>query len=60
MDWTLARFDLTWRGFLVKLERMLRRTTVLLRRTTTVLSGVPDCGFILLGGACHGGKSWAR
>ena len=34
----------------MKLERMLRRTTVLLRRTTTVLSGVPDCGFICWAG----------
>ena len=28
----------------------------LLRRTTTVLNGVLDCGFILIGGACHGGN----
>src|SRR5262245_45526137 len=35
---------------------ILRRTTSILRRTATVLNGVLDCGFILLGGACHGGK----
>jgi hypothetical protein len=35
---------------------ILRRTKVILRRMTTVLSSVLGCGFILLGGACHGGK----
>ena len=35
---------------------MLRRTTGILRRTSTVLNGVLKCGFNSLGGACHGGN----
>ena len=35
---------------------MLHRTTGILRRTSTVLNGVLNCGFNLLGGACHGGN----
>jgi hypothetical protein len=46
---------LPWNGSQT-LAVILRRTTVILRRMTTVLSGVLDCGFILSGGACHGGN----
>ena len=35
---------------------MLRRTTGILHRTSTVLNGVLNYGFNLLGGACHGGN----
>jgi len=34
----------------MKLATMLRRTTRILRRMTTILSGVLDCSFILSGG----------
>src|SRR5215475_7069539 len=37
-------------------ESPLRRTTVLLRRTTTILSCVLNRSFNLSGGACHGGN----
>src|SRR5262249_3390639 len=35
---------------------MLRRTTGILRRTTTILSCVLNRSFNLSGGACHGGN----
>ena len=35
---------------------MLHRTTGILRPTSTVLNRVLNCGFNLLGGACHGGN----
>src|SRR5215831_6336089 len=49
----MSRFEVI--GELVS-RAMLRRTTGILRRTSTVLNSVLNCGFNSLGGACHGGN----